>query len=541
MKRLGAMLKEGFYQYKSSEKMVTSTSNSLDRPVGAVFTPKDVASFIISRFRIFQRWIDGASICDPTAGHGVFICALVEQAIRGGINLSQDLIKRLFYIEKSKSFSKTFLKKFYSRYKKNFPISNIYVCDVVTNTPNFKVDFLIGNPPWINFTDLDQEYKEQIKPFFLSSFLVRESKMLLLGSSRIDMTALVIATAVDKLLYENGEAVFLVPLSLFLNDGAHDGFRRYRLSNGNSYAVREIFDFAEEKVFERSNTRFGIASFQKGTEPSYPIPYHIFDGHEWVEKLAVPYPDTFSALTIQDNLDCVSKLKDWKRIVLRPEQKPRQGINTCGANGTFLFDEKPEFLPVDLVYPLLSKESFRETNSILKPSRYIFVPHDHSTGKPLDQTTLENKYPVAWDYLLRHKERLCSRRGSLISSWIKRGFWWACLGVGPYNFTEHKVVWEAFGKSRFKPIVVSSLQGKEWQANQALHAYIPCRSKEDAEVVAREIRQPFVEEYLLSCRMAGTRNWAQPGRIKNLIDFNNRQNSEFLPLFSQYERIEEKI
>ena len=43
-------------------------------------------------------------------------------------------------------------------------------------------------------------------------------------------------------------------------------------------------------------------------------------------------------------------------IRLSPEQKPRQGVNTCGANSVFIFDNKPLHLPEQFLYPLATKE-----------------------------------------------------------------------------------------------------------------------------------------------------------------------------------------
>jgi len=117
------------------------------------------------------------------------------------------------------------------------------------------------------------------------------------------------------------------------------------------------------------------------------------------------------------------------------------------------------------------------------------------------------------------KEQLYYRRGTMINSWIKRGLWWACLGVGIYSFFPYKVIWESLGKKQFQPIIIDSFQGQPWQGNQALHCYIPCRTLPEAKQALAEFKQPFVQAYLDSMRMAGTCNWAQPGRFKNVIRY----------------------
>jgi len=58
-----------------------------------------------------------------------------------------------------------------------------------------------------------------------------------------------------------------------------------------------------------------------------------------------------------------------------------------------------------------------------------------------------------------------------------------------------------------------------WQANQSLQAFIPVRSKENGERILLELKKPPVSAYLASLKMEGTMNWAQPGKIKKLLQF----------------------
>ena len=165
-------------------------------------------------------------------------------------------------------------------------------------------------------------------------------------------------------------------------------------------------------------------------------------------------------------------------------------------------------LPSKYVFPLLTAKNFRESN--YPAEKWVLLPYA-TTGKPLEKNQLKSE-PELWDYLLTHQEDLTSRKGSLIGAWFKKGYWWALLGVGAYNFMPYKIVWEAYGKKEFHPIIV---EGK-WQANQSLQAFIPTRTIEEAQHVLQELKNPAVEAYLLSLKMEGTMNWAQPGKIKKL-------------------------
>ena len=94
-----------------------------------------------------------------------------------------------------------------------------------------------------------------------------------------------------------------------------------------------------------------------------------------------------------------------------------------------------------------------------------------------------------------------------------------CLGVGEYNFAPFKVVWEAYGKTNFRPRIFGSHNGKPWQANQAMQAFIPCCSLAEAEELLDQMENSNIESYLKSLSVEGTCNWAQPGRIKRFLQF----------------------
>ena len=79
----------------------------------------------------------------------------------------------------------------------------------------------------------------------------------------------------------------------------------------------------------------------------------------------------------------------------------------------------------------------------------------------------------------------------------------------------YKVVWEAYGKKEFNPIIFEGM----WQANQSLQAFIPTRTIVEARDILQKLKNPAIEAYLLSLKMEGTMNWAQPGKIKKLIKY----------------------
>ncbi len=171
-------------------------------------------------------------------------------------------------------------------------------------------------------------------------------------------------------------------------------------------------------------------------------------------------------------------------------------------------------LPVKYLYPLAARENFKQTIPV--PRRFVLLPYNSLSGRPLELSELLAE-PSLYAYLLKRKLILQGRKGVLINGWIKRGYWWALLGVGTYSFSPHKIMWEAFGRTLFTPRIFSGMGEMCWQGNQALHAYIPMSNSAEAERVCERLRHPIVNKYLLSNSMEGTCNWAQPGKISRLL------------------------
>ncbi|HEX3989162.1 MAG TPA: SAM-dependent DNA methyltransferase, partial [Verrucomicrobiae bacterium] len=370
----------------------------------------------------------------------------------------------------------------------------------------------------MNFSDLPDEYKKTAKPYFVEYGLVPDMQAVLLGSSRVDIAALVIAMVLHENLREKGEAAFFLPLSLFFSDGAHSGFRKYRLKDCE-FCVQQVWDFGNQRIFPDIATRIGASWFLRGKKTKFPIPYRTFEAEAWIEHYAAPMGETTSPLSISKSHADFDDINAATLITVRADQKPRQGVNTCGANSVFIFDQYPGHLPKQFIFPLLTKECFRNQDS--KPQKFILLPYDAETGNPLTEADLD-RHQSLFIYLHQHKTLLESRKGSLLGAWIKRGVWWAFLGVGKYSFALHKVVWEAYGKHTFAPKVFSSFGQALWQPNQAMHSFIPCATLQEAQCLCEQLQTSKIERYLKSLNIGGTCNWAQPGRVKRFLKFTDK-------------------
>ena len=502
------------------------------KTIGAFFTPLIWTKWVISQNRLFDRWLEGALILDPTAGVGNFLEAFIATAVERGVEVRREMAERLFGIEIEEKFVANFFSRIKRRYQISFPRRNFVAEDFILSTRSLRADIIVGNPPWQNFVDLPPAYKEKLKPYFFRYHLVSNARDLLLGGSRIDIAALVIAKCVVEHMSDGGTAHFFIPLSILLNDSAHKAFRSYKLG-GRHFAVKRVFDFGHHSIFDGAVPRYGLAVIQSDEKQTFPIPYNIFDSPRWMRKRALPAFNSDDPLSIVEER-AVIPFNAFKKIKIAVQSKPRQGVNTCGANDVFIFDRLVKIngalarvgnsatadviLPLKYLFPLVAKENFRggEPN----PLRFVLLPYDASTGAPLSAIEIQKEAELK-KYLISRKSKLQKRKGTLINSWIARGYWWALLGVGRYSFAPHKILWEAYGRNNFAPRIFSGQGEMCWQGNQALHAYIPCKDRTSAERICSSLRHPFTQSYLSSQLMEGTCNWAQPGRVSRLLEFTN--------------------
>ena len=56
-----------------------------------------------------------------------------------------------------------------------------------------------------------------------------------------------------------------------------------------------------------------------------------------------------------------------------------------------------------------------------------------------------------------------------------------------------------------------------------MHAYCPCDTKEEAETLLEALNAKEIEDWLKSFSMDGTCNWAQPGKVAKIFDFELEQ------------------
>jgi len=240
-----------------------------------------------------------------------------------------------------------------------------------------RVEYVLGNPPWINWESLPEEYRRTTLPLW-DRYGLRQEKGQLdrMRSGKRDVAMLFVYGAADNYLVdEGGRLGFVITQTVFKTTGAGDGFRRFRYAAaaGKVFYLRPtgVVDMSDLQPFEEATNRTAVLVCEKSVKAfSYPVPYERWDKVRRTQVLRkidskssrTETPSLFS-FTAGDDLKAVRAHVDVTELVAVPvsreietspwltvqadllpaigrvlgesHYKAREGVNTGGLNGCY--------------------------------------------------------------------------------------------------------------------------------------------------------------------------------------------------------------
>ncbi|GAG98787.1 unnamed protein product, partial [marine sediment metagenome] len=147
------------------------------------------------------------------------------------------------------------------------------------------VDYVAGNPPWVNWENLPEDYRQSTAPLWQSYDLFRHKGYIAkLGGGKDDISILMTYVAHDKYLKEGGRLGFVITQSVFKTKGGGEGFRTLTYTaEGAQWHMPPVtvHDLSDFQPFEGATNR--TALFVAGKERNrfqYPVPYFIWTKEE---------------------------------------------------------------------------------------------------------------------------------------------------------------------------------------------------------------------------------------------------------------------
>jgi SAM-dependent methyltransferase len=352
-------------------------------------------------------------------------------------------------------------------------------------------DYIIGNPPWVNWQSLSDAYRDKTLPLWQDYGLCSwEGQAARLGGGKKDLAMLFTYACLDNYVRPGGRLGFIITQTLFKTKGAGDGFRRFQLGNKEPFQVLQVDDLSEFQPFEGATNRTAIVTFQKGRATKYPVPYLYWRkrGRESI-KLDDDLDTALSKVEVKQwqarPIDPAEITSPW--LTARPKalnavQKAigqsdyRAYAGSCTwANGVYWMEitgRNPagqvivrnlhdigklegiqsieRAIEPELLYPLLRGRDVGRWCAT--PSAYLLNVQDAETRQGLDEKLMKEQHTCAYKYLLNFRELLTKRSGfkkyfckeegkGMHKKLVPFAPFYSLYNIGEYTFAPFKVCW----------------------------------------------------------------------------------------------------
>ena len=142
-----------------------------------------------------------------------------------------------------------------------------------------RFDCVVGNPPWVRWSKLPDTYRQRVKPTCERYGIFSRNKRH--GGNELDISAMIVYTAADKWLKEDGRLAFVITGTIFKNPSSA-GFRQFQLEPTNPDTLHlapvGVDDMKALKPFEDASNHTVVAVFDKtAVAGRYPVPYRLWD------------------------------------------------------------------------------------------------------------------------------------------------------------------------------------------------------------------------------------------------------------------------
>ncbi|WP_294277244.1 N-6 DNA methylase [uncultured Chryseobacterium sp.] len=387
---------------------------------GAVYTPSEIREYIINQsFRREGNRIADVKIADIACGCSGFLYTAAKQLKQRTENNYQHIFQNQIFgldiQEYSVNRSKLLLSLLalsegedVEEFHFNIFTGDSLVFDWNNIYQNFQgFEIIVGNPPYVSARNLDEETKENIKNWVVST------------SGNPDLYIPFFQIGYENLT-ENGILGFITMNTFFksLNGRA---LRSYFEENK---ATIRIIDFGTHQIFKSKSTYTCICFLEK-VEQNYIEYYKSIDkelpinGNQY-RRIDYGNLDAKKGWNLNDN-EIISKIEEIGKS-FGERYKTRHGIATL-RNDLYIFkpimeDEEFYYLQNGSLHPiekgicrdiLNSNKLSRDINFDEVKEKVLFPYDEEIKPKALNEEVLKEKYPYAYKYLKKKKKELAKR------------------------------------------------------------------------------------------------------------------------------------
>ena len=431
---------------------------------GAFYTPTSVVDYIVET----TITKDGL-VCDPACGSGAFLVSATERLHKlTNKPLTEILENRIYGCDISKrSVERTklilSLLALLNKEDKEEIKFNLIVRDslkanwelefpevfgiqdtstIITRSPKFGFDFVIGNPPYVRIQNLDVKTRQVIKKRWLSAY-----------KYNVDLYIPFIELSL-KLIKKEGRVSFIVSKSFFDSEA---GKTIREILRKNRY-IEKILDFNYHQVFNDVITYTAIITLDKQPKDTFEY-YKIYQPKEMQELSEIKFrkekyedlPEDKIVINGHRDNQNLSKIAQ-QPIRLGDLYPVKIGVATLSDDLYLLNNGRDErylhktysgqdyFIEKSITRPILLANKIKSKKVKILYDRIIF-PYRLKGDRysVLEEALLKERYPSAYQYLKAIKPELMKRDKG--QERVKEyGSWYAYGRVQGYNARGEKLV-----------------------------------------------------------------------------------------------------
>lgn len=376
-----------------------------------VFTPRNNVVELLDRVGYIQN-LFGKKVIENACGDGSILVAIVERYIEDCLNAGFDLkvIKSgleadIYGAEIDAAHYKqcilnlNYISEKYNIFETKWNILNV---DILKTLLPIKFDYVIGNPPYIKYKDLDTETRDYLKANY---------EVCTIG--KFDYCYAFIEASL-KCLNDTGKLSYLIPSSIFKNVFGQK-LRDFLLPT-----LCKIYDYTTKKIFDTALTSSSIIIADKGKQTSTIEYFDITrDISYLIEKKQLINKWVFSGFYKDSTGFKKKKFGDFftASISIATLLNEAYVVND--------FDEQDEFIIVRGLK--IEKEILRETVSPRslndKKKKLIVFPYYYQNGNLMrfDEKEFLERFPETVNYLKCFADKLNKRQSNKTVRWYEYG------------------------------------------------------------------------------------------------------------------------
>ncbi|MCT4563508.1 MAG: SAM-dependent methyltransferase [Maledivibacter sp.] len=375
-----------------------------------IFTPEAVVEDLLDSVE-YKKDLFGKKVIDTACGDGNMLVTIVkryvEEAIANDLSISditEGLEKDIYGIEIDFSHYKKCmmnLDMLVSQYGIKHVKWKILNKDSLKTNLNMKFDFVIGNPPYIKYSDLDNKTRGFIKAKFSTC-----------THGKFDYCYAFIEHGLS-LLNEKGKMAFLIPNSIFKNVFAQK-LREELIKN-----TIKIIDFKTRKLFNNALTSSAFIIIDNNINRDYIVYSNVVNKKtKKIKKVNLSGKWVFTNITKRNNV---------KKYRFEDYFKASITIATL-YNKAYVLNQYEDYGEYYKVNDCLVEKSVvrvaaspRGLNSNKK--ELIIFPYYYKDNvlKRYKQKEFEEIYPKAVEYLLTFSKELSKRKSDISTKWFEYG------------------------------------------------------------------------------------------------------------------------